>query len=165
MRWVLSYFLPPTLRMTGPLSSLFAEMRNGEGGEQGPNSPSTPSLKGQCHEIFDHWFFSANNPTWAPDSSVKAFWHMASNSRSYSTKWVHHRIQLCKLGSKSHRTAGAASAVSLIPLVLPQRCHWHSWCRGPRTREALAALKGNINEKNYIGKLYYPIAITITEKK
>jgi hypothetical protein len=25
------------------------------------------NLKGQCHEIFDLWFFSSNNPIWAPD--------------------------------------------------------------------------------------------------
>jgi hypothetical protein len=24
-------------------------------------------LRGQCHKIFDLWFFSSNNPTWAPD--------------------------------------------------------------------------------------------------
>jgi hypothetical protein len=41
-------------------------------------------LKGQCQEIFDLWFFSSNSPIWAPDSRVKAFLHMASNSRSYS---------------------------------------------------------------------------------
>jgi hypothetical protein len=34
--------------------------------------------------------------------------------------------------------------------------------QGPRIREALAASKGN--QKNYIGKLYYPIAIKITQK-
>jgi hypothetical protein len=28
---------------------------------------SMVSLKGQCHEIFGLWFFSSNNPTWAPD--------------------------------------------------------------------------------------------------
>jgi hypothetical protein len=43
-------------------------------------------LKVQCHEIFYLWFFSLNNPTWASDSRVKAFLHMASNSRKYSTK-------------------------------------------------------------------------------
>jgi hypothetical protein len=43
-------------------------------------------------------------------------------------------IQLCKFGSKSHRTsifndtAGVTSAVSLTLLVLPQQCHWHRWC-------------------------------------
>jgi hypothetical protein len=35
-------------------------------------------------------------------------------------------------------------------------------CRGPRIRETLAAFKGNINKKNYIGILYYPIAIIET---
>jgi hypothetical protein len=46
---------------------------------------------GQCHEIFDPRFFSSINPTWAPDSWVKAFLHMASNSQSYSTKSVPQR--------------------------------------------------------------------------
>jgi hypothetical protein len=31
------------------------------------------SLKGPCHEIFDLWFFSSNNPISAHDSRVKAF--------------------------------------------------------------------------------------------
>ncbi len=42
--------MPPTLRITGPLRSLLAEMRKGEGGKQGPSSspssspsPSSPS--------------------------------------------------------------------------------------------------------------------------
>jgi hypothetical protein len=37
--------------------------------------------------------------------------------------------------------------VSLTPLV-----------PGPRIREALAAFKGNINKKKYLGQLYYPTA-------
>jgi hypothetical protein len=32
------------------------------------------------------WLFSPNNPIWAPDSRVKDFSNMASNSRRYSTK-------------------------------------------------------------------------------
>jgi hypothetical protein len=41
-------------------------------------------VKGPCHEIFDLWFFSSNNPIWAPDSQVKAFSSTgkASNSRT-----------------------------------------------------------------------------------
>jgi hypothetical protein len=35
-------------------------------------------LKGPCHDIFDLWLFSSNNPIWAPDSRVKAFSNMAS---------------------------------------------------------------------------------------
>jgi hypothetical protein len=31
------------------------------------------ALKGQCHEIFDLWFFSSNNFPEAPDTPVKAF--------------------------------------------------------------------------------------------
>jgi hypothetical protein len=91
------------------------------------------ALKVQWYETFDLWFFSLNNPIWAPDSRIKAFSTMASNSRSYSKKSV------------------------------PEWCQWHCWGRGPRIREALAAFKGNFYKK-YIGKLYYPIAITITQK-
>jgi hypothetical protein len=43
-------------------------------------------LKGPCHEIFDLRFFSSNNSIWAPDPRVKAFLHMASYSRRYSTR-------------------------------------------------------------------------------
>jgi hypothetical protein len=40
-------------------------------------------LKGQCHEIFDHRFFSSNNTPWVPDSRSKTFLNSASNSPSY----------------------------------------------------------------------------------
>jgi hypothetical protein len=42
-----------------------------------------PDLKGQCHEIFDLWFFSSNNPIWAPDSCCKIFSNFVANSPSY----------------------------------------------------------------------------------
>jgi hypothetical protein len=74
-------------------------------------------LKGTVSRDFRPLFFFI---TWAPDSKVKAFLHMDSNLRSYSTKSVPqgchgHRwtprappqpIQLCKLGSNSYRTGG-----------------------------------------------------------
>jgi hypothetical protein len=112
------------------------------------------------------------------------------------------RIQLCKLGSKLHRTssvndtAGAASAVSMTPLVTPQRIQLcklssklHRTSGVIDTASAASAvslsllvrydtagagdleferlwlsLKGISIEKIYIGKLYYPIAKTITQK-
>jgi hypothetical protein len=42
-------------------------------------------FKGPCHEIYDLWFFSSNNSIWALDKRVKAFLHMASYSRRYTT--------------------------------------------------------------------------------
>jgi hypothetical protein len=42
-------------------------------------------LKGTVSRDFDSWFFSSNNPNWAPDQWVKAFLHMASNLRRCST--------------------------------------------------------------------------------
>jgi hypothetical protein len=43
------------------------------------------ALKGPCHEIFDLRFFSSNNSIWAADPRAKAFLHMVSDSRRYST--------------------------------------------------------------------------------
>jgi hypothetical protein len=48
------------------------------------------------------------------------------------------RIQLCKLGLKSYCISGGIDTAGSIW----NRCFW-----GPRVREALAALKGNINKK------------------
>jgi hypothetical protein len=42
-------------------------------------------FKGTVSRDFRPLVFSSNNPTWAPDSQLKAFLHMASNSRRYST--------------------------------------------------------------------------------
>jgi hypothetical protein len=41
------------------------------------------ALMGQCHEIFDPWFFSSNNTPLAPDSWAKAFLNSALNSPRY----------------------------------------------------------------------------------
>jgi hypothetical protein len=96
------------------------------------------------------------------DSTMQTWFKITSHRRCQCHCW-------CRLN------------VSLTPLVPPQRCHWHRqcclsgvidtagaiwhrWSRGPRIWDALAAFKGNINKTNYIGKLYYPIAITITQK-
>jgi hypothetical protein len=72
-------------------------------------------------------FFSSNYPIWAPDSRIKAFSNMASNSQIYSIKSVPE-------GCKWHRsgrlrglnyTAQAAWAVSITLLRSPERCQWH----------------------------------------
>jgi hypothetical protein len=147
--------------------------------------------KGQCHAIFDLWFFSSNNPAWAPDARVKALLHMASNSRSYKTKSVPQQCQLhrwCLLSGFSYAnlvqnhiaqryhwncwcrtssvidTASAALAVLLTQLVPRQRCHWHCLCRGPRIREALAGFKGNINKKKIHRQIVLPNSYKITLK-
>jgi hypothetical protein len=68
-------------------------------------------LKGPCHEIFDLRFFSSNHSIWAPDPRAKAFLHMASNSRRYSTK----------------KSIFWWSAVSMSPLTTGGRYQWHRW--------------------------------------
>ena len=42
------------------------------------------SLKGQCHEIFELYFFSFIEPIWAPDKQAKMFFLKNSFSRRYS---------------------------------------------------------------------------------
>jgi hypothetical protein len=106
-------------------------------------------FKGTVARDFDLQGFSSNNPLRAPDSRVKAFCECG--------------FEFAKLFDKV-----GASAVLMAPLMQPVKdtaeAIWHRWGRGPRIREALAALKKNINKKNYIGKFYYPTAITITQK-
>jgi hypothetical protein len=106
-------------------------------------------LKGQCYEIFELGFFLSNYPTWAPDSRVKAFLQMASNSRSDSTKSVLQRIQLYKLGSKSYFTSvvndtAGSGELEFERLWLP--------------------LKGISIKKKLHRQIALPIAITITHK-
>ena len=38
---------------------------------RGKKSRDTASLKGQCHEIFDLYFFSLVEPIWSPDKQAK----------------------------------------------------------------------------------------------
>ena len=47
------YFLPPTLRMTGPETLLSARMRNGDGGRSRSGSGTSPSLTASWHH-HDH---------------------------------------------------------------------------------------------------------------
>jgi hypothetical protein len=127
--------------------------------------------------------FSSNNPTWALINGLnifaygfefaKVFDKVGAPAVSMTPLVLPQRIQLCKLGSKSHRTsggwchlsdvigtAGAASAVSVTPLV-----RYDTAGAGDLEFERLwLPLKGISIEKTYIGKLYYPIAIAITQK-
>ena len=42
------------------------------------------SLKGQCHEIFELYFFPLNEPIWAPDKQAKMVFLKNSCLRRYS---------------------------------------------------------------------------------
>jgi hypothetical protein len=106
-------------------------------------------LKGQCHEVFDLWFFHQTIPPGALIHGLKHFciWlrirEVIRQSRCLSgvidtagaapavsliPLVPPQRIQLRKLGLKSYRasgvndTAGAAPAVSLTPIKPHQRC-------------------------------------------
>ncbi len=50
-------------------------------------------LKGQCHEIFDFWFFSWISFPQAPEYITGAFSNFFENSRRYSQLMVHHRCR------------------------------------------------------------------------
>ena len=50
-------------------------------------------LKGQCHEIFDFWFFSWINFPQAYEYTFTAISNFFENSRRYSRLKVHHRCQ------------------------------------------------------------------------
>ena len=50
-------------------------------------------LKGQCQEIFDH-FFCLKDPTWAPYEQAKTVWRNLSFSRRYSIAKVENRDTL-----------------------------------------------------------------------
>ena len=43
-----------------------------------------PTLKGQCHEIFDLYFFPLIEPIWSPDKQAKMVFIKNSFSRRYS---------------------------------------------------------------------------------
>ncbi len=49
-------------------------------------------LKGQCHEIFNFWFFSISFPQ-ASENTITAISNFFENSRRYSRLKVHHRCQ------------------------------------------------------------------------
>ncbi len=50
-------------------------------------------LKGQCHEIFDFWFFSWISFPQASEYTTTAISNFFENSRRYSRLKVHHRCQ------------------------------------------------------------------------
>jgi hypothetical protein len=65
-------------------------------GRDGRNpSPPPPNLKGQCHEIFDFWFFheSVSRFPQASEYTFTAISNFFENSRRYSRLKVHHRCQ------------------------------------------------------------------------
>jgi hypothetical protein len=70
------------------------------------------------------------------------------------------RIQLCKLGSKSHRTSGVNDAASMTRLVRNDT----AGAEELEFARLWLPLKGISIKKIYIGQLYYPIDITITQK-
>ncbi len=49
------------------------------------------TLKGQCHEIFDFWFFSWINFPHAPEYTITAISNFSENLLKYSRLKVHHR--------------------------------------------------------------------------
>ncbi len=50
-------------------------------------------LKGQCHEIFDFWFFSWIRFPQAPENTIRVVSNFFENSRRYSQLKVCHRCQ------------------------------------------------------------------------
>ena len=49
----------------------------------GKREAKNPALKGQCHEIFDLYFFSLIEPIWAPDKQAKIVFLKNSFLRRY----------------------------------------------------------------------------------
>jgi hypothetical protein len=80
------------------------------------------SVKGQCHEIFDPWFFSLNYPPYGPDSRAKAVSNMPSNLPKNSRK-LFEMVGFCGLNV----TAETASAVTMTSW---KQIPWFQWdCR------------------------------------
>jgi hypothetical protein len=77
-------------------------------------------LKGQCHEIFNLWFFHQSTPPRALTHRLKPFciWlRIRQENRHYSSF----------LGVND--TVETISAVSMTPLKPFHRCQWHRWNR------------------------------------
>jgi hypothetical protein len=53
----------------------------------------TEALKGQCHEIFDFWFFSSISFPQAYEYTSTAISNFFESLRRYSRLEVHHRCQ------------------------------------------------------------------------
>jgi hypothetical protein len=117
-------------------------------------------LKGPCHKIFYLWFLHKTTSPRPLGSSVFEKWLRISEviQKSRLDSGVIDSTVADTAVSMTD-TAVADTVVSLTPLSPEQRC-----TRGSRIREALAPFKENIIKKTYIGKLYYPIAITLTHK-
>jgi hypothetical protein len=88
-------------------------------------------LKGQCHEIFDLWLFSSNVPLLGPRFTGSCIFAYGFKFAKLFDKVVPQRCQWHRWYRTSDviDTAGAAPAVSLLPLMPHQWCHWHCWWR------------------------------------
>jgi hypothetical protein len=75
-------------------------------------------LKGQCHEIFELWFFSLNNSIWAPHHGLKPF-----------QIWLRIREVIrqsrCLGGAKDTVEANTTDSAmqTWFKITRPQRCH------------------------------------------
>ncbi len=78
-----------------------------------------PSLKGQCHEIFDFWFFSWTSFPQALEYTIRAVSNFSENSRRYSQLKVHHQCRW-----HTSKTGGKICC----------QCRWYRWqiCCGCR---------------------------------
>jgi hypothetical protein len=98
-------------------------------------------LKGTCHEIFDIWFLSSNNPPWL-GSCIQG--------ESFSRIWLRIRPRLF-----DSDVNGIADPIC------------HRWTRGPKTPQTMHAFKGKLKQKN-IGrkiKTNYTISVILTHTK
>ncbi len=68
-------------------------------------------LKGQCHEIFDFWFFSWISFPQAPEYTIRDVSNFFENSRRYSQLKVHHRCRCLQVHFKV-----SAGSLILFPL-------------------------------------------------
>ena len=83
----------PTLLWVVPsISEHLIRKREGENGE-GEFEWIIVCLKGQCHEIFDFWFFSWISFPQASEYTTTAISNFFENSQIYSQLKVHHRCQ------------------------------------------------------------------------
>ncbi len=72
-------------------------MSSSRGGERSSEKWRYKLLKGQCHEIFDFWFFSWISFPQAPEYTIRAVLNFFENSRRCLQLKVHHR---CCSGGK-----------------------------------------------------------------
>ncbi len=115
--------------------------------------PTGVYWKGQCHEIFDFWFFSRISFPKASEFTIRAA-NFFENSRRYSQLMVHHRCrwhrwQMEKIFNQKNLNnfvgtpldsrvniyitfclqghLKVSAAWYIIPIIC-HRCRWHRWC-------------------------------------